>query len=67
MRQLSHRFPEPSGGTAWLQELYALFSPVRDEALAYSEQEIDEAIDSAIEAVRGGPTASRDRRLDVDT
>jgi bifunctional DNA-binding transcriptional regulator/antitoxin component of YhaV-PrlF toxin-antitoxin module len=33
---------------AWVQELYALFAPVRQEARAMSEAEIDAAIDEAV-------------------
>ena len=36
----------------WLDELYGLFAPVREEAKAYSEDEIDTAIDEAVRAVR---------------
>ena len=37
---------------AWLQELYERFAPVRDEARASSETEINDAIDDAVKAVR---------------
>jgi AbrB family looped-hinge helix DNA binding protein len=38
--------------SAWLQELYEQFAPVRDEARALSETEINDAIDDAVKAVR---------------
>ena len=38
--------------SAWLRELYEQFAPVRDEARALSEAEINAAIDEAVEAVR---------------
>jgi hypothetical protein len=38
--------------SAWLQELYEQFAPVREEARALSESEINEAIDAAVKAVR---------------
>lgn len=45
--------PRPAG-SAWLQELYHYFEPVRQEAekQGYSEDEIDAAIDRAIAAAR---------------
>ena len=41
-------------GSPWLAELYDRFAPVRQEAIDhdYTEDEIDEAIDAAIAAVR---------------
>lgn len=41
-------------GSSWLRELYDSFAPVRQEAIerGYSEEEIDEAIDQAVAAVR---------------
>lgn len=49
----------PSGkeahlGSPWLKELYDLFAPVRQEAVAaeMSEAEINAAIDAAVRAVR---------------
>jgi len=39
-------------GSQWLLELYELFTPVRASLESYSEEEINEAIDEAIEAVR---------------
>jgi hypothetical protein len=38
--------------SAWLQELYEQFAPVRDEARGLSEAEINDAIDDAVKAVR---------------
>jgi hypothetical protein len=38
--------------SAWLQDLYEQFAPVRDEARASSEAEINDAIDAAVKAVR---------------
>ena len=43
--------PTPEG-SPWLRDLYELFAPVREEAQAYSEVEIDAAIDAAVKAVR---------------
>ena len=39
-------------GRTWLDELYDLFAPVREEAKAYNEEEINAAIDEAVKAVR---------------
>ena len=41
-------------GSSWFKELYDLFAPVRKEAKEkrLSSQEIDEAIDQAVKAVR---------------
>ena len=39
-------------GSPWLKELYDLFAPVREEAKAYTEEEINAAIDEAVKAVR---------------
>ncbi|MGD9891056.1 MAG: AbrB/MazE/SpoVT family DNA-binding domain-containing protein [Dehalococcoidia bacterium] len=43
---------QTAGGSPWMKELYDLFAPVREEALQFSEEEIDEAIDAAVKAVR---------------
>jgi bifunctional DNA-binding transcriptional regulator/antitoxin component of YhaV-PrlF toxin-antitoxin module len=45
---------ERAGNNEWFRGLYALFAPVRDEAVAreYSEEEIDRAIDEAVTEVR---------------
>ena len=39
-------------GSPWLLELYELFAPVRASLESYTEEEINEAIDEAIKAVR---------------
>jgi AbrB family looped-hinge helix DNA binding protein len=39
-------------GNAWAQELYEMFAPVREDAQAMSEAEIDALIDEAMDAVR---------------
>src|SRR3954447_18792746 len=39
-------------GSAWLRDLYEQFAPVREEAAAYTEDEINAAIDDALNAVR---------------
>ena len=41
-----------AASSTWLEELYDLFAPVREEAKAYSEEEINAAIDEAVKAVR---------------
>jgi len=41
------------GNSTWLQDLYELFAPVREEAKGMGEEEINMAIDQAIRAVRG--------------
>ncbi len=43
-----------AAGSPWLAELYRRFAPVRQEAVeeGYTEEEINEAIDRAIKAVR---------------
>ena len=47
----SKRISEPAG-SPWLKELYDLFAPVRQEAASYSEDEVNTAIDEAVQAVR---------------
>lgn len=39
-------------GSAWLEELYQRFAPVREEARQSSEAEVDQVIDAAVRAVR---------------
>ena len=43
---------ETAGGSPWLKELYDLFEPVRAQAAKYSEQEVNDATDRAVKAVR---------------
>jgi bifunctional DNA-binding transcriptional regulator/antitoxin component of YhaV-PrlF toxin-antitoxin module len=48
-----HAAPD-SAGSPWLAELYERFAPVRREAIdkEYTEEEINDAIDQAVAAVR---------------
>jgi bifunctional DNA-binding transcriptional regulator/antitoxin component of YhaV-PrlF toxin-antitoxin module len=39
-------------GSDWVKELYDLFAPVRAEAGKSGEQEVNSAIDEAVQAVR---------------
>jgi AbrB family looped-hinge helix DNA binding protein len=39
-------------GSPWARELYEMFEPVRARLSKYSEEEINEAIDDALKAVR---------------
>ncbi|MGZ8876230.1 MAG: AbrB/MazE/SpoVT family DNA-binding domain-containing protein [Halobacteriota archaeon] len=39
-------------GSGWINELYELFVPVRKQASQRSEQEVNAAIDEAVQAVR---------------
>jgi hypothetical protein len=52
VRVVEVRRPSPS--SKWLQDLYALYAPVRDEAIerGYTEGEINATIDEAVAAVR---------------
>lgn len=45
---------EATTGSPWLRELYEYFAPVRQEAIdkGYTEEEINDAIDEAVHAVR---------------
>ncbi len=43
---------EESAGSPWLRELYDRFTPIRDQAADLSEDEINDAIDAAVKAVR---------------
>ncbi len=44
---------EPRRGRSdWLKDLYDLFAPAREEARAYTEDEINAAIDEAVAASR---------------
>ena len=40
-------------GSPWFKQLYDRFAPVREEAAAVSEDEVNAAIDAAVRAVRG--------------
>ena len=51
---------ETAAGSPWLKELYDLFAPVRAEAAEHSDEEVDTAIDQAVEATR---RRYADRRL----
>lgn len=42
-------------GSPWLLELYELFAPVRASLEAYTDAEINEAIDEAVAAARRDP------------
>ncbi len=45
----------PKGkGSPWARELYELFAPVRKSLEGRSEEEINDAIDEAVRAVRAG-------------
>lgn len=46
------RTGDTAGGSPWLKELYDLFAPVRAQAAASSEAEVNAAIDQAVAAVR---------------
>jgi|GEM_PF-636521 len=50
---------EVTQGSLWLRDLYNYFAPVREEAQAkgYSEDEINDAIDAAVSAVRASQRA----------
>jgi AbrB family looped-hinge helix DNA binding protein len=50
---------KPRVGSEWLKDLYDLFEPMRESLRGYSEQEINDAIDEAVEEVR---TAHYNRR-----
>ena len=39
-------------GSPWARELYELFAPVRESLESQSDEEINEAIDKAVEEVR---------------
>ena len=43
---------KPAAQTAWVQDLYAMFDPVRQEAQDMEEADIDAVIDEAIDEVR---------------
>jgi bifunctional DNA-binding transcriptional regulator/antitoxin component of YhaV-PrlF toxin-antitoxin module len=43
---------KPVSSKVWARELYAMFAPIRQEAQAMAEAEIDALIDEAIDAVR---------------
>jgi len=42
----------PIAGMAWARELYAMFAPIRKEAQAMDEAEVDALISEAIDEVR---------------
>lgn len=39
-------------GSDWIKDLYDLFAPVRAQATKHSEEEVNTAIDKAVQAVR---------------
>ena len=39
-------------GSPWFKELYEAFAPVREEAAKYSNEEINAAIEQAVDSVR---------------
>ncbi len=39
-------------GSGWLKDLYEQFAPVREEAQAYGDEEVNATIDEAVRAVR---------------
>jgi bifunctional DNA-binding transcriptional regulator/antitoxin component of YhaV-PrlF toxin-antitoxin module len=43
-------------GSQWAKDLYDLFAPVRESLEGYSDQEINDAIDEALKAVRAEQT-----------
>jgi hypothetical protein len=52
-------------GSPWLLELYELFAPVRESLAPYSEDEINDAIDEAIAAVRRDRSPGSVRSADL--
>ena len=46
------RVTETAAGSPWLKDLYDLFAPVREEAAAMGEEEVDEAVKGAVTASR---------------
>ena len=48
----------PAAGSPWLKELYETFAPARQEVRekGYTEEEVDDAIDEALAAVRARRT-----------
>jgi bifunctional DNA-binding transcriptional regulator/antitoxin component of YhaV-PrlF toxin-antitoxin module len=52
LRVKSLHVKQEAVGSPWLKELYDAFAPVRSQADKYSEDEINEAIDEAVRAVR---------------
>jgi bifunctional DNA-binding transcriptional regulator/antitoxin component of YhaV-PrlF toxin-antitoxin module len=54
LRMKPLRVMETAKGSPWLRELYDEFAPARQEALEreYSNEEINAAIDEAVDAVR---------------
>jgi bifunctional DNA-binding transcriptional regulator/antitoxin component of YhaV-PrlF toxin-antitoxin module len=39
-------------GSGWIKDLYDLFAPVRAQTAKHSEEEVNTAIDQAVQAVR---------------
>lgn len=46
------RVSQKAQGSPWLKEAYDAFADIRKQMKQYSEQEINEAIDQAVKAVR---------------
>ncbi len=44
--------PVSQGGSQWAKDLYDLYAPARKSLEGYTEQEINDAIDEAVHAVR---------------
>ena len=62
LRVRSLKIGETAEGSAWFKELYDHFAPVREEASALGEGEIDAAIRDAVTASRAEREAKTRRR-----
>jgi hypothetical protein len=53
-----------TAGSPWLAELYRRFAPVREDAIeaGYREEEINDAIEEAVAAVRSAHALRQPRR-----
>lgn len=49
------RLSKPAEDASWIKELYEIFAPVRSDLDKYSDEEVDQAIQQALTAVRRRP------------
>jgi AbrB family looped-hinge helix DNA binding protein len=53
---------QTAADSSWVEELYKVFEPVRKEAAKFSEEEINLAIDQAIQSVRNKRSFPADKK-----
>lgn len=65
MGDSTSRASEGEAGYHWLKELYDLFAPVREDMDQYAEEEVNQAIQQALAAVRRRALQLSDKAEDM--